>query len=144
MPAGPFVLLKAAREALQAAALDAFPDEACGFLIGARGTTIVSSARAQRNVHPGPRTTRYRIDGLEYVRLEDELEASGDALLGIFHSHPRHPPIPSETDREVAWPGLLYFIQSVPGPGAIGDLRAWAVRELNGAFEPVHFVTQER
>ena len=34
-------------------------------------------------------------------------------LLGFYHSHPDHPPIPSETDLKFAWPFFSYPILTV-------------------------------
>ena len=45
-------------------------------------------------------------------------------LLGIYHSHPRHPAIPSEHDRIAAQPYFSYVIISVTS-GAIDHIRSW-------------------
>ena len=34
-------------------------------------------------------------------------------LLGFYHSHPDHPPIPSDTDNACAWPFFSYLITAV-------------------------------
>lgn len=131
--------------AIRAEAVRAFPEEGCGFLVGPPGGSRIDEALARANVHPGPRATRYRIDGFEYVRLETTLEGTPRALVGVFHSHPHHPAVPSETDREVAWPGLVYLVQSLhaPEPAGLGPLRAWRVRSMGGPFEPVELVVDK-
>lgn len=34
-------------------------------------------------------------------------------LIGVYHSHPDHPAVPSECDRQAAWPEYSYLILSV-------------------------------
>ena len=50
------------------------------------------------------------------------------ALLGVFHSHPDHPPRPSGRDLEDALPELSYFITNVHQGQAI-DTRSWRLTE---------------
>ena len=45
---------------------------------------------------------RYVIEPLEYLRVERQADAESLALLGFYHSHPDHPAVPSEYDREHA------------------------------------------
>jgi desampylase len=118
-------LAQAALRILQSASLRAYPEEACGFLIGPRGTDDVDEARACPNLAPGPRVAAYLIEPLAYVRLEDELEGGARRLQGIFHSHPGAAATPSAVDADRALPDLLYLIQTVDPPGRLGALRAW-------------------
>jgi proteasome lid subunit RPN8/RPN11 len=130
-------LTAAARTAIEAEALRAFPEEGCGFLVGDPWRSLIDEARPRPNVHPGPRATRFLIEGLEYVRLEDELADGRRGLVGVFHSHPLHPPVPSETDRAAAWPGLVYVIQEVHDGRHPGDLRAWRLRPGRDGYDPL-------
>jgi proteasome lid subunit RPN8/RPN11 len=50
------------------------------------------------------------------------------ALLGIYHSHPNHPAIPSEHDRVAAQPWFSYVIISVL-ERKIGPVRSWRLNE---------------
>lgn len=45
--------------------------------------------------------------------LEKKAMSDGVMLLGFYHSHPDHPPIPSETDLKFAWPFFSYPILAV-------------------------------
>lgn len=47
-------------------------------------------------------------------------------MIGFYHSHPEHPAIPSECDRELAWPEYIYPIVSVP-QGCAGDISGWSL-----------------
>jgi proteasome lid subunit RPN8/RPN11 len=59
----------------------------------------------------------------------ERLAAETDlALLGIYHSHPSHPAIPSETDREAAQPYFSYVILSVM-LGKTEGIRSWRLNE---------------
>ncbi len=49
-------------------------------------------------------------------------------ILGIYHSHPNHEAVPSECDRQWAWPEYYYLIVSVRD-GVAGDSRCWRLDE---------------
>jgi proteasome lid subunit RPN8/RPN11 len=54
-------------------------------------------------------------------------------LLGVFHSHPDHPDLPSEYDREWAQPYFSYLITSI-GKGTAIESRSWRLLEDRSAF----------
>lgn len=92
-------------------------EEVCGVLAGERcedGTARVDAVHRAENVADQPRT-RYRIDPEAQLAIIERIEAAGRTVVGFYHSHPRGPPVPSETDAErAAWPGYSYAI-CVPG-----------------------------
>jgi proteasome lid subunit RPN8/RPN11 len=47
-------------------------------------------------------------------------------IVGIFHSHPDHPAVPSEFDRAIAWQQYSYIIVSVQN-GLARDLKSWSL-----------------
>ncbi|NEQ78029.1 MAG: M67 family metallopeptidase [Okeania sp. SIO2C9] len=47
-------------------------------------------------------------------------------IIGIYHSHPDHPAIPSEFDRTYAWPEYSYIILSVQ-KGKTIDFLCWSL-----------------
>jgi len=53
--------------------------------------------------------------------------------LGVFHSHPDHPNLPSEFDREWAQPFFSYLITSV-NSGQAAASRAWRLAEDRSVF----------
>jgi proteasome lid subunit RPN8/RPN11 len=108
-----------------------YPNEACGVIVGDRDPALGGSARRfvpMRNIMASP--LRYQIDPLELLRLDDELEAGGEAYWAIVHSHVRSAAYPSPTDvRQAAiYTQPLYVLVSLeadkPALGAfriVGD-----------------------
>ncbi len=47
--------------------------------------------------------------------------------MGIYHSHPDHPPLHSPFDRERAWVDYVYIILSIRN-GRFHEARAWILR----------------
>jgi len=90
------------------------PFEGCGLFAG-RGR-LVTEVHRIRNVLRS--TTRFQMDPREQVRILFDFEQSGLDLLGIYHSHPSGPPIPSVVDRrEAAYPGAVHLICSQSDDG---------------------------
>lgn len=94
------------------------PNEACGLLFGSDGR--VEQVRPILNVDSSPVT--YSFDSREQLRVMGEMESRGLKLVGIYHSHPDSPPIPSLTDieraffpgtREPNFPDAVYMIVSL-------------------------------
>ena len=54
-------------------------------------------------------------------------------IIGIYHSHPDYPAIPSEWDRIYAWPEYSYVILSLQNTQA-SELQSWSLDE-NHQFE---------
>ena len=101
------------------------PKEACGLLAGrdAAATRLIRCA----NVHPTP-VTRYAIDPREQLRAFREMEANGEDLVAIYHSHPISQPYPSPTDRaEAHYPDAFYVLVSLRDDPP--EVRAFRVRE---------------
>jgi proteasome lid subunit RPN8/RPN11 len=55
-------------------------------------------------------------------------------IIGIYHSHPDHPAVPSECDRRLAWPQYSYVILSVPN-GHSQDCQSWILDDRQ-QFQP--------
>lgn len=130
------------RDALWQHATAARPLESCGYLVG-QGERI-SRFVPTRNLHAEPET-RYSVDPLVYLDLEDELEDAEDEVVGVFHSHPATVPEPSVTDRAHAQPGWWYLILGFPPDHPQGHLRAWHVpdADADAPFEEVEWTIQE-
>jgi len=67
------------------------------------------------------------------VRVEASADRDGLTLVGFYHSHPDHPAVPSEYDREHALPFFHYLVQAVAG-GQPGEAAAWILEENRNVF----------
>jgi proteasome lid subunit RPN8/RPN11 len=58
---------------------------------------------------------RFQIDSGDQIRITNEIEAAGEEIGAIFHSHPSSEAYPSQTDVNLArwWPGVLWLICSL-------------------------------
>jgi proteasome lid subunit RPN8/RPN11 len=101
------------------------PNECCG-MIGARNGRAISLYRA-RNAEASP--LRYVVHPQDQFRIMEEMEARGEELGAIYHSHTGSAAYPSQTDINLAegWPDPLYLICSIADSSA-PELRAFAIR----------------
>ena len=60
-------------------------------------------------------------------------------IIGIYHSHPDHPAIPSECDRVYAWYEYSYIIVSVH-QGKASGLKSWSL-DNDHQFQPEEIIT---
>lgn len=99
--------------ALLAAARAAFPQEACGILLGERraGREHITAMHAARNVHSAPQT-HFEIDPQALIDAHRAARAPGATqVIGYYHSHPNGHPEPSPTDRaQSARDGTIWAI----------------------------------
>jgi len=130
-----------------------YPEECCGLLLGTLATpdgprtvhqtqplanqwvpetqTVPESQGITAADAPQPalsRRRRYWIDPKDLLVAQREARDRGWVILGIYHSHPDHPAVPSECDRALAWPEYSYVILSVH-PGAVVDCQSWRLDE---------------
>lgn len=121
-------------------ALAIFPDECCGFLFGSEedtGVRTISTIREVNNSKNGDKRRRFEIDARDYMQAERFAVENGLLLLGIYHSHPNHPAIPSEHDRIAAQPYFSYIIVSVMND-QIDHIRSWRLND-SSQFEEENF-----
>jgi len=117
----------------------AYPNEGGGFLLGSHRNDRVTirEVRPISNVYaPEEQFHRYAMTPADWMRLEDEADARGLALVGYYHSHPDHPAIPSEFDRVHALPNFRYLITSVQA-GTAADFRAWQLSDDRSRFDEI-------
>ncbi|MES1159558.1 MAG: M67 family metallopeptidase [Bacteroidota bacterium] len=118
-------------------AVNTFPDECCGFLFGREetdGTRVIIDILVVDNSKQGDKTRRFEISPSDYMTAEQHALDHDWALLGIYHSHPKHPAIPSEHDRKAAQPYFSYVIVSVMDRDATVEnggitFRSWLLNE---------------
>src|ERR1700737_1789849 len=88
------------------------PNECCGMI----ATDDGSAVRLYRATNAAASPLRYEIDGMEQYRIQTEIEDAGFELGIIYPSHTRSPPVPSQTDINLAfYPESLYVIVGVAG-----------------------------
>ena len=86
--------------------------EVCGFLVGTRGPDGLEIRRAVAARNTATRAhANFEIHARELLELEDDL-ARGEQVVGLYHSHPGGPAVPSPADERlsVCWPGLIQAI----------------------------------
>jgi proteasome lid subunit RPN8/RPN11 len=127
-----------ARQLMTDDAVRTFPDECCGFLFGIEkeDDRIATDILVVTNAKEGDRRRRFEISPKDYMKAEQYADENNLQLLGIYHSHPNHPAIPSEHDRAAAQPWFSYVIISVLEK-KVGLIRSW---KLN---EEYHFIEEK-
>jgi proteasome lid subunit RPN8/RPN11 len=111
----------------------AYPEEGAGFLLGEAGELkeILALSNSRED---GARHNRFLFTPEDYLQAELKAEALGLSLIGVFHSHPDCPNIPSEYDREWAQPSFSYIITRVDNGRAVNS-RSWRLTEDRSKFE---------
>jgi proteasome lid subunit RPN8/RPN11 len=112
-------------------AVRGFPDECCGFMFGnddAEGNRMVTIALPINNSAVENRKRRFEISPKDYLKGEQYAIANDVQFIGIYHSHPNHPAIPSEHDRVAAQPYFSYVIISV-GEDGVKNTRSWVLND---------------
>ena len=111
----------------------AYPEEGAGFLIGKEGEVIeivpLSNARED-----GARHNRFLFTPEDYLQAELKADLLGLSLVGVFHSHPDCPNVPSDYDREWAQPFFSYIITRVD-KGRTVNSRSWRLLEDRSGYE---------
>jgi proteasome lid subunit RPN8/RPN11 len=108
------------QESLIQAGQQAYPLEACGFLLGARQGQDLDI----RALIPGSAKSLngYSLTAEELWAAERKAFKASLTVLGFYHSHPDGEAQPSELDHAEALPGYLYAIIAIKGeePPKIG------------------------
>lgn len=127
-------LLPATRRSIETHAVETYPQECCGFLIGAAGPVRLAHRihRLTNTCPPSPHP-RYEADPREWLWVERSL-AHAEEIIGIYHSHPDCPPLPSKADCADASAGLSYVIVSVYR-GRILGMRSWQLSVERAVFD---------
>lgn len=137
-----------------------YPEECCGLLIGQIDRTRSSSktlleiwevsnawsaaiAEELSTVIPAAeekladekqlrsdKTDRYWIDPREMLKAQRYARDHQLEIIGIYHSHPDHPAVPSECDRRLAWTQYSYLIVSVQ-QGIAKLTQCWSLDETH-------------
>ncbi len=111
-------------EAIVAHAREEAPNECCGYLRASDGRVEeVFRAQNLRNSRYG-----YELDSKSLLAA-NELDDQGFEVA-IYHSHPRSPAAPSQTDINLAhYPHWTYLIVSLDSGERGPHLRAWRIAD---------------
>ena len=127
-----------ALEAMFEDALHGFPFECCGFLFGNEENDYRSISLIMRvtNISKEDQRRRFSISATDYILAENYADENNLSLLGIYHSHPNYPAVPSETDRLSAQPYFSYVIISILNK-KISHVRSWRLNDQNQFEEEI-------
>ncbi len=107
MPSGEWSISRAAADAMIAHARGAAPRECCGLLLGMTGR--IDAAWPAANVDPHP--ARFMVAPEDHFAAIRHARASGQSVIGAYHSHPHSAAAPSPSDEaEALYPEFLYVI----------------------------------
>jgi proteasome lid subunit RPN8/RPN11 len=123
---------------LRAWAVEGHPHEVCGLLVGRLEGTVVHTERITQapNLAEERSRDRYELDPEAFLAADHAAREEGLEIVGIWHSHPGAPAMPSLTDLERAWEGYSYVIVSTDGSGS--EVRSWRLEDGRFREEGIH------
>jgi [CysO sulfur-carrier protein]-S-L-cysteine hydrolase len=103
------------------------PNECCGMIGGRHG----EATRVVRVENAAASPLRYEMDPQGQYDALKAIEAAGEDLVAIYHSHTRSAAYPSQTDvnEAVMWPEQVYVIVSLENAEA-PDVKAYSLKEM--------------
>lgn len=121
------------RASATAMSRSALPNEVCGLVVGPKladwetDTTLeVTGIMRVRNNAGSP--TTFELDAQSMLDTEARILASGAEVIGVIHSHPVSPAVPSTTDMadaEAYDPASVWVQLIVSMQGFAPNIRAW-------------------
>lgn len=118
-------------DAMHRHAETAQPNEACGLLAGSGRDVCFFYPLANVDARPD----RYTLDPAGHVKALHHADERGWELIGVFHSHPVSPAVPSPIDLAQALePDWLYVIHGSDG------LRAWRLGTRRPEEVPIELI----
>ena len=121
---------------IQAHGEAAYPEEGAGLLLGRvedDRRQVVSILPMDNSREAAARRNRYLLTPHDMLLGEQEAEARGLEVIGVFHSHPDAPSRPSEFDRDWALPWYSYLITSITA-GQASSSRSWRLPDDRSVF----------
>lgn len=134
-------------QVLKAHAEQTYPEECCGLLLGTSDITndlaqvqevrpvdntwtevVNPFAASDRATNDVSKRNRFWIDPQILLIAQRECRDRGWNVLGIYHSHPDHPAVPSERDQQLAWSGYSYPILSVTAQ-QVTEVQSWRLSD---------------
>jgi proteasome lid subunit RPN8/RPN11 len=129
-------------KSLQLQAEAAYPFEGCGLLLGPLSSEkkvhkIIVLKNALRDEGRG--RFDFTFAPQEFMAAQMAAEKENLDVVGIYHTHPDHPPKPSKTDEsQPMLSGWMNIIASVHG-GKFKEAKAWWREEDSQPFAEVPF-----
>jgi proteasome lid subunit RPN8/RPN11 len=104
-------------------------DEVCGFLFGHEDKFVrtITKIMPVDNI-AADKKNAFQIASKDYLKAERFADVNNLRLLGVYHSHPNCPAIPSEQDRLAAQPFFSYLILSVIDK-KVTSMRSWNLND---------------
>ncbi|MBN4072547.1 M67 family metallopeptidase [Crocinitomix catalasitica] len=122
-------------------ARDGYPFEITGFLLGKKADfEVVSELFPVKNI-ASHKERRFEIHGLDYLKVENYALQNDLEVIGIYHSHPDYPALPSRHDLKYAQDVFAYVIVSVDG-GGTSLINSW--KKENGKFVNQEIIIDKR
>ena len=133
------ILSKTLFSELKKNAIDAYPYECCGALFGdlvdekKQVKFLVSLTNNWVDTKDETKQRRFKITSDDYMKCEKIALEKAMVLLGFYHSHPDHLPVPSKTDLMYAWPFFSYPIVSVMNT-KFDSIKSYVLNPETGEF----------
>lgn len=115
-----------------------YPEECCGLLLGQNkvvqqvwvtenswtpeflaGLPVLSPYHLDQS-----RRNRFAIAPVDILAAQKYARQHALEIIGIYHSHPDYPAVPSEYDRAIAWDVYSYVILSIQ-QDQVATVRSW-------------------
>ena len=125
---------------IHAHGVETYPHECCGALLGRNAAGKASEGReilavlALENQRDDSPRNRFAVAPRDVIDAERAAQANGLEVVGWYHSHPDHPALPSDYDREHAWPWYSYVIVKVE-KGKAREMTSWRLKEDRIEYE---------
>lgn len=113
-----------------------YPEECCGFLLGAEvdGFRKITESMQVPNAEGTARERRFLISPEYYRKAEAFAKERGLKLVGYYHSHPDAKALPSQYDLEQGLPWFVSVIVAVTG-GTASHMSAWILNDNRLRFD---------
>ena len=124
-------------------AIASYPLECCGFVFGKElpDGRVLSEVHRAPNNQSGDQRRRFEIDPLDYLKAERYALENEITLLGIYHSHPDHPAVPSIHDLKQAVAFFSYIILAAK-KDKVDNITSWQL--LGNEFEEEKITIENR